>query len=474
MIFSLKDISPKVQTQFQTFIHLKPAPQLPAWENTAAQLLKKGLKIEALSLLDIAARKYDKQVMRRVFERIFHLPVSSLGRGFSQVSGFANHPAIFVLRDRVSPCQVGAYVGLRAGANLVLASQNPQDFTMVSAFGDTKQSIAVSPTEGDSQPIPYIGIGTWLLFANASSKLTCLDLSNPRSSGGDPISFRAVTIDFGTPIRNLCGPLADGTFMLTHASEIPVLSDVCHLCHIDFDKISAFMRENPEDLGDIRAIGALDKDIILPNIEQCFLGDCLATPQAWVTCGGGMQNREVRFIASDGSWTTRIVHESPVIRVMRSEAGAVSLDASGFALLWDDVKPVAHWQFAFDKIPSAFMENLDETDFTIDWMHKRLYLTLTTPPQSTLRAALIASHSCRLDGNGAEENAFVKKIYHLDGACVAMLGDASFHFWDLQHDCVELDWQLPQACADQADWNFIFKDSQTQLETDPRIRGFQL
>ena len=468
MIFTLQNADPRVRTQLQSFTRILPVPQFLAWENAAAQFIKKGFRLEAAMLIDLAMRHYGKDVGRASFERLFGTPMSLVGRGFSSLCGFAFHPGIYALRDHAAPCRIGTSVAVRAGSNLLIANPWPQDAFLVCPFSPTPQDYYQYPGPCDGPAIRYIGIGDWVVYSRGTDTVTCVELSNCRHAGGDPRPLRFATLRFDTTVHGLCGPLEDGTFFVTTASEIPVLSDVCHLCRIDFDKILGAFGDAMSV--DIREIGALEKDVVLPNIEQSLDGDCIAAGTAFMTCGGGMQNTEVRFIETDGSWTTRFAHEHPVIRVMHSDQGPVSLDKRGLAVLWNDGKAVAEWQFDFAKMPQIFADNLDDTDFSIDWRHRRLYMTVTIPPQSTLRAALIASHSCRLDEDGPREDEYVKKLFHVGGVTVAMLADASYHFWNLDHDCVEPGWQMSKSCAEQKDWQQLLDGDSPAIEQDPRIR----
>ena len=70
MIFTLQNADPRVRTQLQSFTRILPVPQFLAWENAAAQFIKKGFRLEAAMLIDLAMRHYGKDVGRASFERL--------------------------------------------------------------------------------------------------------------------------------------------------------------------------------------------------------------------------------------------------------------------------------------------------------------------------------------------------------------------------------------------------------------------
>lgn len=465
MIFSKKALNRDAILQITSMQQLKRLPQVPVWENVARQMKQKKHVHEACYILDFIARYYGRQAGRIALERVMNIKAEQMGRGLTHGCLRASHPSLFILRDRLYPLQVGDMVCLRYGGNILLASPEGGEFRILNALSDEpKPTVSISSENG---LISWGARESFLIFSTGDTKLHFVDLSNIPTDGH--VLDHAVA-EFSGNIRRVSGPLQDGTFFITTEPSLPVFSDVCRLFSFNTDKIREAMRQRPGVSFDIREIGGVIKDIELTNTEQTLLGDCESGEEEFLTCGGGMQNREVRFISGDGSWTTRFVHDSRVIRIIRSERGLVSLDDTGHAFLWDGRNAVDDIQFCFDRMPEIFREHLNDTDFTIDWGHKRLYLTVMHPEQSTLDAALKASYSCCMGVSDIDNDAFVKKIISLKDISVAMLADGTLHFWDMSLDCVDLRWQLSKYMAEQQDWQVILGTRSPAIESDPRIR----
>lgn len=471
MIFSLKDITANQLHNIKSLLLLKPVPQLPVWENMARLMMQKNCIPEACFLVDILAQYYGKALGRKYSERIFGVQMSQKGRDICSGCSPNAHPALFALRDNNPPVQIGSSACFHSGDNVLLISPDSSQNRIIHAIDDCPTpEPAVS---SHNRPIQWIALNELLIFSDGTNKLTFIDLSCiPSPDKEIPLNHAYLT--FNSPIHRICGPLNDGTFFITLEPQLPVFSDICKLCRLDVQKIQNTMLENPGKPCDIREINAICADITLSNIEQTLFQDCMPVNHHFMTCGGGMQNREVRFITSDGAWTTKFIHESPVIRILSSERGPVSLDDSGQAFLWNEQTVVDDIHFPFDRIPAVFKDDMQNVQFTVDWMHQRLYMTITQPPQSTLSASLKASHSCCLTPEFADSDAFVKKLFHLKDMTVAMLADGSFHFWNIQHDCIDPRWQLPQICAENADWHAILNTRSPAIEEDPRVRMIKL
>ncbi|MBO4350021.1 MAG: hypothetical protein J6A01_03620 [Proteobacteria bacterium] len=458
MLLNPADFDRKSYEQIVNLYRMRPIPQPPVWENVARVFKNKGLFFEACCVIDSMVQKYGKVIGRASYERVFGIPMIQCGRGLNHNCPQSSQPAIFTLRDHTLPLWIGNRVLLRCGCNVLMAQPDSGKIFMLGAISDNPVHLEKTTDPLERSPLVWLTIGNFLVYAHGTEELSLVEIPNEIPSDADPVPLRRATIKFESNIKNLCGPLEDGTFFVTLESPIPILSDICRLCALNLDEIRA------------GSDAQLIKNILLTNVEQTLRGDCCACKDGFLTCGGGMQNREVRWIEPDGSWTTRFVHESPVMRMIMSEKGPVSLDESGHAILWDGTKAVDDFAFDNSKIPEIFKDNLNDTAFSVNWMHKRLYLTLTTPPQSTLLAALKASHSCCLTANDADEDYFVKHLYHSSNASLAMLADGSFYFWDLNHDCVSAPWQLSQECADQKDWHELLAVRSPAIEQDPRIR----
>ena len=458
MLLNPADLDRKSYEQIVNLYRMRPIPQPTVWENVARVFKNKGLVFEACCVLDSMVQKYGKSLGRASYERVFGIPSAQCGRGLNHNCPINSQPAIFTLRDRTAPLWIGNRALFRCGSNVLMAEADSGRIAMLGAISDNPVHLEKTTDPLERCPLVWIAIENYILYAHGTEELCLVEIPEQLPPAGDPVPLRHAKIQFESKIKNLCGPLEDGTFFVTLESPIPILSDICRLCTVNLDEIRA------------GADAQLMKNILLTNVEQTLCGDCCACRDGFLTCGGGMQNHEVRWIEPDGSWTTRFVHESPVMRMIMSEKGPVSLDESGHAILWEGTKAVDDFAFDSSKIPGIFKENLDGTTFSVDWMHKRLYMTSTNPPQSTLQAALKASHSCCLTADCADEDCFVKHLYHSNEASVAMLADGSFYFWNLDHDCVVPQWQLSQECADQKDWHELLAVRSPSIEHDPRIR----
>ena len=458
MIIHLTDFDKKTYTQIANLSRMRPVPQPIVWENVAKQFLAKGLTCEACGVIDLMAQHYGKPLGRSLYERVLGMPMTQCGRGITHACTEASHPAIFTLRDQTPPIAMGNRVLFRCGCNVMIAQKDTAQIQTIGALSESPQIQPKSADPIERVPIVWIAVDHYILYAHGTNELCIVEIPEQIPQSDDLIPLRHAKIQFESQISNLCGPLRDGTFFVTLKSPIPVLSDICRLCAINIDEIR--MGQAP----------ALIKNHLLSNIEQTLRGDCCACEDGFLTCGGGMQNREVRRIEPDGSWNTRFVHEAPVIRIISTESGPVSLDQAGQAILWDGFKPIDDFTFDITQIPEVFTQNPEQTAYHLDWTHKHLYLTVTIPPQSTRMAALRASHSCCLTAEGAQQDAFVKQCYACNNTTVVMLANGEFYFWDMSFDCVAPMWQLSEVCADQKDWNDLLQTRSPAIEHDPRIR----
>ena len=457
MLLNPADFEKKDYAQILNLYRMRPVPQPPVWETVAMQFKNKGQYFEACCVIHLMMRQYGKSTGRTVYERIFGVPMNQCGRGINHICHPADHPAVFTLRDQTPPLRMRDQILLRCGSNVLMVQLQTAKMAMIGAISDNPSTLPKASDPLDRKPIQWIAIDNILVYAHGTHALNLVEIPD-HVTGDMDAPLRHAVIPFESPIKRLCGPLDDGTFFVTLESPIPILSDICRLCRIHPE---AFRN----DEGDL-----LNRNILLNNVEQTLRGDCCANKNGFLTCGGGMQNHEVRMIEPDGSWTTKFVHEFPVLRIIQSEKGPVSLDESGMAILWDGTKPVDDFQFDAVQIPKIFLQTPEETTFTIDWTHKRLYMTVTTPPQSTLTAALKASHSCCLSAEKADEDTFVKQLHHCGSQSVAMLADGSFYLWDVPKDCVCAQWQMLQGCAEQKDWHEILAVRSPAIEQDPRIQ----
>ena len=461
MIFKLENIRPEVLVQIRSMLRLHPVPQLAVWESVSRQLISKGFVSEACILLDKVSQHYGKQVGRASAERVTGFPISRRGRGISASFADSVNPALYILRDGLRPVQLGKYICLRSGGSLILVDKNTPNPRIIHSFSSHPSDTPDSAPFND--PVQWIAIEQCLGIVQNSNVLTFVDLSENAATRNP---YPMASMRFERPIKRLSGPLNDGSFFVTLEPELPVFSDICRICRLDFDIIKSFWQDHPRDTCDIAAIGAVSSNILLPNIEQSLNGDCVASHSYFISCCGGMQNKEVRFIYPDGSWTTRFVHEFKTIRMMNSECGPVSLDESGHALLWDNEKVIADCQFDLTCADSDLLDG--PTCYSIDWTHRRLCL-FRCESGTTLSAQLKTARSCCLMPEGQCED-FVKIILHMGLTTVVMLSDGSLHFWDTGLDCVCPIWQLPHASAEASDWQALLNTKSPSIEEDPRIR----
>jgi len=249
---------------------------------------------------------------------------------------------------------------------------------------------------------------------------------------------------FDAPVIRLAEPLEDGTVLVMTAPKSPLLAPDCWLVAC---------------AGEVRVWP-------LSNVEQRLVGDCVAETEGYVTCSGGMQHNEVRFLAADGSWSTRFVHERRVSRMARSSRGPVSVDEDGLALLWQGAKVIGDTRFAMSALPETVLSRIETFDAAVDWARGKLYLS---------DAANGNVPSWCVTATEARNDALVKQLYpSRSGITVALLEDGRFHFWDVEAQCVLCDWQLPASCADADDWREVLAGMRVSVEDDPRIRQIVL
>lgn len=472
MIITPEHLSRPSFNQIKTFEKLRPTPQVPSWEASATNFLKKRQLLEALILTDDVVAHYGRDVGRRMAERIFGLPISARGRGITRECSLNDHPSRYALCQECYPIQIGPFTCIRNGNNCLFFKEFFGEHYTMNILSETPTAEPLLNGPYQNASIHWLALGPYIVFSHGTNTLTVVDLSKmDYPSGNQKHELPYATVSFGSRVKRLCGPLADGTFFVTLAPELPVLSDVCRLFQFNMPALAATIAAKSDF--DAREAGCVQKDIELPNVEQTLLDDCCAEGNVFVTCGGGMQNHEVRFIETDGSWTTRFVHEAPVVRILRTECGVMSLDESGTALLWRDQKPIADTKFNVESLPEVFSLSDPNTKITAEWNRRRLYLTTTTP-QPNLKAALNAAHSLFISPQGHRADHFVKAIYHLGWHTLAMLADGTLHFWNIQLDCVSPLWQLPHASADSDDWRALLNINCPAIEEDPRIRLIQL
>lgn len=449
--------------------NMRPLPQVPAFEELAKNFNAEGHPLEAFAVFDILAQHYGKNVARAAISRFSGIPCERCGRGILATFSPQTHPALYLLRDRQMPLASKNYTYLRHGANLTRVSPAFKLPLQLHAFDNLPLQAGFdqnSPFFND--PISAIIIDDFLLFSNGSNDISCIDLAAAIPNLPAEIAQRyrlpIAKITFNTPVRRLCGPLNDGTFFATAAPQIPILSDECRLCRVDWSHVRNFLNDRPNDACNISKIGALSQNLLLPNIQQSLNDDCLPAQNHFLSCAGGMQNSEVRCIYPDGSWTTRFVHNAPVCRMLPTHLGPVSLDSAGNAFLWNNTHPVDDAQFALPKLPKN-LQNLQNTVLSLDWHNKYLYLTkIDNPAWNKIFDNL---QHFRIDNASASPNF----ILHVSKS-MTLTADAAFHFWQPEIGAINPAWQLSHALASADDWREILAADSPCIEEDPRIRMF--
>ena len=421
MKFSLQDCARGALPAVRSFLSLRPVPQVGSWMACATQLRSRGFLPEAAMLMDLVAVHFGREVGRRAWAEWSEVPVSQRGRGvgLAIVSGQAlSGPALF-----------GGDVYVKGKAEISVAN--------------------VLTGMGNRVDVSFLRTGmqfpNWCFAAYCDGLLVAAEHSLYRRSGMLPFEEIA---RFDAPVIRLAEALEDGTVLVMTAPKSPLLAPDCWL------------------------VTCAGEVCVLPlsNVEQRLVGDCVAEAEGYVTCSGGMQHNEVRFLAADGSWSTRFVHERRVVRMARSSRGAVSIDEDGLGLLWQGAKVIGDTHFALPALPEAVLSRMETFDAAVDWARGVLYLS-----DATNKAGNNTVPSWCVTATEVRNDAFVKQLYpSRSGLTVALLEDGRFHFWDVEAQCVLCDWQLPASCADADDWREVLAGTRIGIEDDPRIRQIAL
>ena len=456
------------------FLRIKPVPQLDAWRIFAQNLKAHHYETEAALVFDIAARYYDKTVVRKAASQVLSVPEYRWGRGLIDTRTSLQHPAVFDLRDQNPPVLFNGYVGFRVGSELRLIHPVTADTRVIQSFVPEPAQVSKKglPEPWAETPISYINVQNNLVFAPQTDEIYFIDLSridfslSPQDAENRLLPYARIRCH--APVHRLFGPLNDGSIFVTTAPEFAALSDKCFLYRLDISKIQTAICEAPGAC--LKIEEAATAIIPLQNIEQTLRGDICACDDAFITCSGGMQAEEVRFIYADGSWAARCVHASPVVRILQSEFGPVSLDSSGQAFLWNDGKVVGDMQFDTANFQALFQS--PATTCSIDWQANMLYMT-GFDDFAHLFTGLSKALSVCLHTSGYTKQPFVQKIHYLKDCTIAMLSDGNYYFWDSRNACVQPPWQLSQSLATAEDWHEILSIQSPAIEADPRIRIFE-
>ena len=421
MIIRLEQLSHQAQTVIKQFLHMRPVPQVPAWVGCAEQLKNKGLRLDAAVIMDLITAKYDRETARKQWKRFSGIDVSERGKGH----GYAGHGLAL---GYPPVCMMGE-----------LYSAVGERITRCHIIEGWKTPIDLDPARKTGLRLSQVR-----LSSAAFRLLIAVDDTIYTEENGELKSL----VTFDQKIIGLSEGLNSGEVLVLKESVAPILAPDCVLLRGVDDKVEV---------------------VELPNIEQTLMGDCAVYEEGWMTCGGGMQDTEVRFIHADGSWETKFAHESRVLRVARSEKGTVSVDASGQAFLWKDEAVCDDCHFAVDKLPQEVLEKISEFSAGVDWKHKKLYLCGTGSDIQSVSSWCVTADQ-------AVSDQFVRQIYpSMSGLCVALLGDGRYHFWNMDESCVVSDWQLPESMANADEWRTLLDNRfRLSVDDDPRIRRIVL
>ena len=184
-----------------------------------------------------------------------------------------------------------------------------------------------------------------------------------------------------------------------------------------------------------------------------------------------MQNRELRFIAPDGSWRTKFIHDAPVCAVIPSPFGAVSLDETGRAFLFNGQNPIDDSNFAIDQLPDDIRSELANCSLSIDWNDKKLFVAKRTK-FTKIDDILDNIQAYCITPESIESNYIVQTPTY-PSPSLAILRDGSYHFWNDATDSIDFAWQISKETATAEDWNDILSTKNSpSVEDDPRIRWY--
>ncbi len=417
MIVNLAQFSNQTQTIIRQFLNMHPVPQVPSWIACAEQLKAKGRHLEAAVIMDLIAVKYGRDTARRQWKQCMGVNIGDCGKG----SGFASNAVAMGYGPILLMGSLFVGVGDRISVCHILEGWKPSiDLDEVRKTGLRLANVRLSSA-------------AYTLVVAVDDTLYTIE---------DNVLKPVMT--FERKIMGLSEGLDSGEILVLVAAVSPVFAPDCIL---------------------VRGIGKTPEAVPLPNVQQKLFGDCVAYDEGWVTCNGGMQNSEVRFIHPDGSWETRFAHEKRVLRVACSERGPVSIDADGQAFLWDGETVIEDRHFAVDLLPQEVLEHISEYQAGVDWGRGILYLNDKAEQIEHVDA-------WQLSDVEIAHNAFVYQIYpSRSGLCAALLGDGYFHFWNLEQNCVVASWQMPELLGEAEDWRTLLDNKiRLSIEDDPRIR----
>lgn len=462
MICNFNDFPKNVRDQIHAFLSISPPPQLPFWENQARIFLSQQCHFAAFFILDKIAAVFGKDAARHAIARISHIPQHLRGRGLPADFDAPIHPAFYWLNHNTKPLTINHRTYVRSGANAVSFSPDDPLPKHLHLFTNHPTLTGSPKLNINPNPLDWIPLSdNAFLFSQNALAAAFADLRQIHADipleQANFTPFPTPLLTFDAPIRHLCGPLPDGTFLVTLPPPFPTFSDTCILCKLDIPKIQNFIDHYPALPCDIREIGALSKEIRLHNIQQTLVNDCAVSGNYFMTCNGGMQNTEIRFIDADGAWFTRFIHKAPPVAIIPTSSGCVSLDSNGQAFLWDNDKVIDDFSFNLQTLP---LDHLSPYRLSLDWHAKKLYVT--EPDEKTL----IKSTWCVTQDDA--QPSFVAQV----SDDIVMLSNRSLHFWLPNASAIHPAWQISQNIATADDWQEILSEPSPAIELDPRIRIF--
>ena len=422
MLLKLSDCSRSVQLIISRFLQLKPIPQVASWVACAKQVRQKGNMYDAAVILDSISRRFGKDVGRRAWKEFSSIDIHERGRGcgyaldairYGYAPAFVQGVLYTAIDERVTRCSIGE--GWK---------------TSVELFSVRKTGLRLTNIRVSSVSYrPVVAVERTLYFIEDDGTLSEI-------------------FSFEENIVGMAEGLPSGDILVMTAPRMAVMAPDCVI---------------------LRNVERAPYAVPLSNIEQKLYGDCVSNGAGWVTCCGGMQNSEVRFLHPDGSWDTRFVHEKRVLRVARSENGVVSIDEDGHAYLWDGMQVVADKRIALDKLPKQVFDEVTSMDAGFDWARGRLYL-------SGKGKNIADSAGWCVSETDVTSNSFVHQLYPMGGGlAIALLRDSQFHFWDMDKNQVSPHWQLPESCATSEELRYLLDNRvRLSIEADPRLRQINI
>ena len=511
MRVSIRDFDASIYQQIRAFLSVRPLPQVNHWESLAHKFYTQGDARAAYYMIDKIASTYGKDVARAALERFTQLPPFLRGRGAPIDTTPQTHPALYFWRDGLRPIQSQNQCLIRIGSNVVAINPHTPTARSFHIFDAIPTQTGFAGMGNIHRPIEWVAYGDGFIYfepnpdfdSDSNPKYNSESNSNIESNSksnsipeshsnhnrlyyvdlrqidtslpleiANKVRIRLSYIEFDTNIRHIAPALADGPIFVTLASPIPILSDTCHLVRLHRDKTRAILDDDfDSECIDLRQYGAIESDIVLPNVEQSLQNDCVAHGDVYLTCCGGMQNRELRFIAPDGSWRTKFIHDAPVCAVIPSPLGAVSLDETGRAFLFNGQNPIDDSNFAIDQLPDDIRSELANCSLSIDWNDKKLFVAKRTK-FTKIDDILDNIQAYCITPESIESNYIVQTPTY-PSPSLAILRDGSYHFWNDATDSIDFAWQISKETATAEDWHDILSTKNSpSVEDDPRIRWY--